>query len=145
MFDPTYGYVNYELPSPDDVTETVDTEVGKVTLNSKNGWSARFENLEIGDGITYTIKEMSVDGYTASYTLNNEALEAGASFELGQNSGSGDTIVITNTAEKSDEYELPSTGGAGTTPYTAVGGAIALAALVCGLCQKRRRERRAQN
>ena len=146
MFDPIYGdHVNYESPSPDDVTETVDTEVGKVTLNSKNGWSARFENLEIGDGITYTIKEMFVDGYTASYTLNNKALEADASFELGQNSGSGDTIVITNTAEKSDEYELPSTGGAGTTPYTAVGGAIALAALVCGLCQKRRRERRAPN
>ena len=98
MFDPAYGglYVNYESPSPDDVTETVDTEVGKVTLNSKNGWSARFENLEIGDGITYTIKEMSVDGYTASYTLNNEALEAGASFELGQNSGSGYTIVTPN-------------------------------------------------
>ena len=127
------------------ITGTTDTEVGKVTLNSKNGWSARFENLEIGDGITYTIKEMFVDGYTASYTLNNEALDADAPFELGQKSGSGDTIVITNTAEKSDEYELPSTGGAGTTPYTAVGGAIALAALVCGLCKKRRRERRAPN
>lgn len=127
------------------ITGTTDTKVGKVVLNSKNGWSARFENLEIGDGITYTIKEMFVDGYTASYTLNNEALDADASFELGKNSGSGDTIVITNTAEKSDEYELPSTGGAGTTPYTAVGGAIALAALVCGLCKKRRRERRAQN
>ena len=147
MFNPEYGglHVNYESPSPDDVTETVDTEVGTVKLNSKNGWSARFENLEIGDGITYTIKEMSVEGYTASYTLNNKALDADASFELGQNSGSGDTIVITNTAEKSDEYELPSTGGAGTTPYTAVGGAIALAALVCGLCKKRRRERRAPN
>ena len=127
------------------ITGTTDTKVGEVMLNSKNGWSARFENLEISDGITYTIKEMPVDGYTASYTLNNKALEAGASFELGQNSGSGDTIVITNTAEKSDEYELPSTGGAGTTPYTAVGGAIALAALVCGLCKKRRRERRARN
>ena len=127
------------------ITGTTDTVVGKVTLNSKNGWSDRFENLEIGDGITYTIKEMFVDGYTASYTLNNKALDADASFELGQNSGSGDTIVITNTAEKSDEYELPSTGGAGTTPYTAVGGAIALAALVCGLCKKRRRERRAPN
>ena len=127
------------------ITGTTDTEVGKVTLNSKNGWSARFENLEIGDGITYTIKEMFVDGYTASYTLNNEALDADAPFELGQKSGSGDTIVITNTAEKSDEYELPSTGGAGTTPYTAVGGAIALAALVCGFCKKRRRERRAPN
>ena len=40
-------------------------------------------------------------------------------------------------------YELPSTGGAGTTLYTAVGGAMVLAALVCGFCQKRRRERRA--
>ena len=138
-------YMQFFYEKPDSsVVKTIDTVVSKV-LNSKNGWSARFENLEIGDGITYTIKEMSVDGYTASYTLNNKALEAGASFELGQNSGSGDTIVITNTAEKSDEYELPSTGGAGTTPYTAVGGAIALAALVCGLCQKRRRERRAQN
>ena len=139
-------YMQFFYENPDSsAVKTIDTEVGTVTLKSKNGWSARFENLEIGDGITYTIKEMSVDGYTASYTLNNEALEAGASFKLGQNSGRGDTIVITNTAEKSDEYELPSTGGAGTTPYTAVGGAIALAALVCGLCKKRRRERRAQN
>ena len=58
---------------------------------------------------------MSVDGYTASYTLNNEALEAGASFALGKNTGSngnGDTIVITNTAEESGGYVLPSTGGA---------------------------------
>lgn len=126
-------------------SDTESTIINTVLLGKNNQWSYRWENLEIGDGITYTIKEMFVDGYTASYTLNNEALEAGASFELGQNSGSGDTIVITNTAEKSDEYELPSTGGAGTTPYTAVGGAIALAALVCGLCKKRRRERRAPN
>ena len=129
------------------ITGTTDTEVGKVTLNSKNGWSARFENLEISDGITYTIKEMSVDGYTASYTLNNEALEAGASFALGKNTGSngnGDTIVITNTAEESGGYVLPSTGGAGTKLYTAGGGALMLAALVCGVCRKRRRERRAR-
>lgn len=127
------------------ITGTTDTEVGKVTLNSRNGWSARFENLEIDDGITYTIKEMSVEGYTVSYTLNNEALEAGASFALGKNTGSngnGDTIVITNTAEESGGYVLPSTGGAGTKLYTAGGGALMLAALVCGVCRKRRRERR---
>lgn len=127
------------------ITGTTDTEVGKVTLNSRNGWSARFENLEIDDGITYTIKEMSVEGYTVSYTLNNETLEAGASFALGKNTGSngnGDTIVITNTAEESGGYVLPSTGGAGTKLYTAGGGALMLAALVCGVCRKRRRERR---
>lgn len=136
----------YEKPDSSAV-KMIDTEVGKVTLNSRNGWSARFENLEIDDGITYTIKEMSVEGYTVSYTLNNEALEAGASFALGKNTGSngnGDTIVITNTAEESGGYKLPSTGGAGTKLYTAGGGALMLAALVCGVCRKRRRERRAR-
>lgn len=137
----------YKTAGGTPITGTTDTEVGKVTLNSRNGWSARFENLEIDDGITYTIKEMSVEGYTVSYTLNNEALEAGASFALGKNTGSngnGDTIVITNTAEESGGYVLPSTGGAGTKLYTAGGGALMLAALVCGVCRKRRRERRAR-
>ena len=137
----------YKTAGGTPITGTTDTEVGKVTLNSRNGWSARFENLEISDDITYTIKEMSVEGYTVSYTLNNEALEAGASFALGKNTGSngnGDTIVITNTAEESGGYVLPSTGGAGTKLYTAGGGALMLAALVCGVCRKRRRERRAR-
>ena len=146
MFDPANGgYVNYESPSPDDVTETVDTEVGKVVLNNSNGWSYRWENLEISDGITYTIKEMSVDGYTTSYKLNGNELTGGSAFALGKNTGSngnGDTIVITNTAEESGGYVLPSTGGAGTKLYTAGGGALMLAALVCGVCRKRRRERR---
>ena len=148
MFDPAYGdYVNYESPSPDDVTETVDTEVGKVVLNNSNGWSYRWENLETGDGITYTIKETSVEGYTTSYRLNGSDLTEDNAFALGKNTGSngkGDTIVITNTAEESGGYVLPSTGGAGTTPYTAGGGALMLAALVCGVCRKRRRERRAR-
>lgn len=136
----------YEKPDSSAV-KTIDTEVDKVVLNNSNGWSYRWENLETGDGITYTIKEMSVEGYTVSYTLNNEALEAGASFALGKNTGSngnGDTIVITNTAEESGGYVLPSTGGAGTKLYTAGGGALMLAALVCGVCRKRRRERRAR-
>lgn len=148
MFDPTYGgYVNYESPSPDDVTETVDTEVGKVVLNNSNGWSYRWENLETGDGITYTIKETSVEGYTTSYRLNGSDLTEDNAFALGKNTGSngkGDTIVITNTAEESGGYVLPSTGGAGTKLYTAGGGALMLAALVCGVCRKRRRERRAR-
>ena len=129
------------------ITGTTDTEVGKVTLNSKNGWSYRWENLETGDGITYTIKETSVEGYTTSYRLNGSDLTEDNAFALGKNTGSngnGDTIVITNTAEKTDEYELPSTGGAGTKLYTAGGGALMLAALVCGVCRKRRRERRAR-
>ena len=51
--------------------------------------------------------------------------------------------LFTNQADPSD-YELPSTGGAGTKLYTAGGGALMLAALVCGVCKKRKRERRAR-
>ena len=116
-------------------------------LNNSNGWSYRWENLETGDGITYTIKETSVEGYTTSYRLNGSDLTEDNAFALGKNTGSngkGDTIVITNTAEESGGYVLPSTGGAGTKLYTAGGGALMLAALVCGVCRKRRRERRAR-
>ena len=129
------------------ITGTIDTEVGKVVLNNSNGWSHRWENLETGDGITYTIKETSVEGYTTSYRLNGSDLTEDNAFALGKNTGSngnGDTIVITNTAEESGGYVLPSTGGAGTKLYTAGGGALMLAALVCGVCRKRRRERRAR-
>lgn len=137
----------YEKPDSSAV-KTIDTEVGKVVLNNSNGWSYRWENLETGDGITYTIKETSVEGYTTSYRLNGSDLTEDNAFALGKNTGSngkGDTIVITNTAEESGGYVLPSTGGAGTKLYTAGGGALMFAALVCGVCRKRRRERRAQN
>ena len=136
----------YEKPDSSAV-KTIDTEVGKVVLNNSNGWSYRWENLEIGDGITYTIKETSVEGYTTSYRLNGSDLTEDNAFALGKNTGSngkGDTIVITNTAEESGGYVLPSTGGAGTKLYTAGGGALMFAALVCGVCRKRRRERRAR-
>ena len=136
----------YEKPDSSAV-KTIDTEVGKVVLNNSNGWSYRWENLETGDGITYTIKETSVEGYITSYRLNGSDLTEDNAFALGKNTGSngnGDTIVITNTAEESGGYVLPSTGGAGTKLYTAGGGALMLAALVCGVCRKRRRERRAR-
>lgn len=136
----------YEKPDSSAV-KTIDTEVGKVVLNNSNGWSYRWENLETGDGITYTIKETSVEGYITSYRLNGSDLTEDNAFALGKNTGSngkGDTIVITNTAEESGDYELPSTGGAGTKLYTAGGGALMLAALMCGVCRKRRRERRAR-
>ena len=54
-----------------------------------------------------------------------------------------DSLVVTNQADQSG-YKLPSTGGAGTKLYTTGGVALMLAALVCGVCRKRRRERRAR-
>ncbi len=56
----------------------------------------------------------------------------------------GGYLYLTN--EKTQVYELPSTGGAGTLPYTAVGGTMMLSALAYSFIhRKRRREGRADD
>ena len=130
----------YTESDPSDV-KIIDEDISTVQLDKTNNWSYRWKDLETGDGITYSVTEQPVKGYTTTYQLNSKDIEAGYHFSL--NEESGDKVTITNTAEESGGYELPSTGGAGTKLYTAGGGALMLAALVCGVCRKRRRERRA--
>ena len=122
-------------------SDTESTIIGTVQLDKTNHWSYRWKDLETGDGITYSVTEQPVKGYTTTYQLNSSNIEAGTHFSLNEN---GDKVTITNTAEESGGYVLPSTGGAGTKLYTAGGGALMLAALVCWVCRKRRRERRAR-
>lgn len=56
----------------------------------------------------------------------------------------GEYLYLTN--EKTQVYELPSTGGTGTLPYTAVGGTMMLTALAYSFIhRKRRREGRADD
>ena len=129
----------------DTVTRQV---IDTVTLNVNNDWTHTWSNLITRDNITYTVTEEALSGYTASYTFNGNALEAGASITVTpddstDSTGTTDSLVVTNQADQSG-YKLPSTGGAGTKLYTAGGGALMLAALVCGVCRKRRRERRAR-
>lgn len=51
-----------------------------------------------------------------------------------------------NTPNDNSDYELPSTGGTGTLPYTAVGGTMMLSALAYSIIhRKRRREGRADD
>ncbi len=122
-------------------SDTESTMIGTVQLDKTNHWSYRWKDLETGEGITYSVTEQPVTGYTTTYQLNSNNIEAGTHFSLSE---SGDKVTITNTAEESGGYVLPSTGGAGTKLYTAGGGALMLAALVCWVCRKRRRERRAR-
>ena len=94
--------------------------------------------------ICYTVKlkdfgETAVDGEV----INNIRILDTPISDDAEESVKTDSLVITSQADPSD-YELPSTGGAGTKLYTAGGGALMLAALVCGVCRKRRRERRAR-
>ena len=94
--------------------------------------------------ICYTVKlkdfgKTAVDGEV----INNIRILDTTISDDAEESVKTDSLVITSQADPSD-YELPSTGGAGTKLYTAGGGALMLAALVCGVCRKRRRERRAR-
>ena len=132
--------VTYTAADPSDV-KIIDEDISTVQLDKTNDWSCRWKDLETSDGITYSVTEQPVTGYTTTYQLNSNNIEAGTHFSLNEN---GDKVTITNTAEESGGYKLPSTGGAGTKLYTAGGGALMLAALVCGVCRKRRRERRAR-
>ena len=94
--------------------------------------------------ICYTVKlkdfgKTAVDGEV----INNIKILDTTISDDAEESVKTDSLVITSQADPSD-YKLPSTGGAGTKLYTAGGGALMLAALVCGVCRKRRRERRAR-
>ncbi len=101
-----------------------------ITLNSTNKWTYVYTQVE--SGYYYFIQELGTgQQYDVIYSANN-------------NPGveNGGLLTMTNK-KKAGGYVLPSTGGAGTKLYTAGGGALMLAALVCWVCRKRRRERRA--
>lgn len=124
------GY-QYGGQKSDDLVETV-------TLDSSNKWSYSWNNLPLTDpadsSITYKyyVKETACSG-TFKYDLNNTGITGG-------------TILLYNQVPEDANYELPSTGGSGTLPYTAVGGTMMLTALAYSFIhRKRRREGRADD
>lgn len=125
----------------------VVTTVGTVTLNALNKWTYTWDDLETGDGITYSITEETVTGYKTTYTVTVDGTEktdtSATAIPIDPNKG---TLVTITNAEDIPGYELPSTGGTGTLPYTAVGGTMMLSALAYSFIhRKRRREGRADD
>lgn len=131
----------------DTSTKPVVTTVGTVTLNAVNKWTHTWDELETGEGITYSITEETVTGYKTTYTVTVDGTEktdtSATAIPIDLNKGT--LVTITNT-EDTPGYELPSTGGTGTLPYTAVGGTMMLSALAYSFIhRKRRREGRADD
>ena len=122
--------------------EAFTRDLGSIQLNSGNHWTHTWTGLESSADVWYTVEEVAMEGYKTSYTVNGAAVQEGSTPSIILSAAEGSHVQILNQSTQGS-YELPSTGGAGTTLYTAVGGAMVLAALVCGFCQKRRRERRA--
>lgn len=118
----------------------VVTTVGTVTLNALNKWTYTWDDLETGDGITYSITEETVTGYKTTYTVTVDGTEktdtSATAIPIDPNKG---TLVTITNAEETSGYELPSTGGTGTLPYTAVGGTMMLSALAYSFIHRKRR------
>ena len=115
-----------------------DDLVKTVTLDNSNNWSYSWNNLPLTDpadssiAYKYYVKETACSG-TFKYDLNNTGITGG-------------TILLYNQVPEDANYELPSTGGSGTLPYTAVGGTMMLSALAYSFIhRKRRREGRADD
>lgn len=121
----------YGSQKPDDWVKTV-------TLDNSNNWSYSWNDLPLTDpadsSITYKyyVEETACSG-TFKYDLNNTGITGG-------------TILLYNQVPEDANYELPSTGGSGTLPYTAVGSTMMLSALAYTIIhRKRRREGRADD
>ena len=108
--------------------------------NASNGLSGSYDQ----NSFVLTDKDgNSIPGYSPTFSGNGFEVKDLPGLKKGEKYILTYRVEITNMSKEAPSYELPSTGGAGTTLYTAVGGTMVLAALVCGFCQKRRRERRA--
>ena len=108
--------------------------------NASNCLSGSYDK----DSFVLTDKDgNSIPGYSPTFSGNGFEVKDLPGLKKGEKYILTYRVEITNMSKDGSGYELPSTGGAGTTLYTAVGGTMVLAALVCGFCQKRRRERRA--
>ncbi len=127
-------YINLELwctPTQGDPTSAVKAE--DIKLEKAKSWTYNYPIPEAYKDWYFYVKEVATNkNYTVSY-IGNDGVQHG-------------TITIINTETDSSGYELPSTGGTGTLPYTAVGGTMMLSALAYSFIhRKRRREGRADD
>lgn len=117
-------------------TATLYPHQNTVTLLKSKNWTATVPIAdEYLNDYTFYIKEK--DGNSSRFTVVYDQPE-GVTV--------GNTLTFTNTETDNADYELPSTGGSGTLPYTAVGGTMMLTALAYSFIhRKRRREGRADD
>ena len=168
----TYAYYRLTVTSKDDWNETITIHDLLDNSNASNGLSGSYDkdsfvltdkdensihdlldNSNASNGLSGSYDQNSfvltdkdgnsIPGYSPTFSGNGFEVKDLPGLKKGEKYILTYRVEITNMSKDGSGYELPSTGGAGTTLYTAVGGTMVLAALVCGFCQKCRRERRA--
>lgn len=136
----------YKVVKKDESGQESEIRVGKVkriegsssaeTINVITlapGEKAVISNILAGTKFTVNETEASSKGCIVSYKLNVEAWSSANGSVSGTIEVSSEVEVsVTNTIE---DYELPNTGGAGTTPYT-TGGILLITTSLLLLCYK---------
>lgn len=125
-------HITVELYKRTDMNSVGD-HVETYQLTAANDWKFSYDvPLADLECYFYVVETSTNTRYDVIYTNNNVK-------------GTG-TILVTNKEKENADYELPSTGGSGTLPYTAVGGTMMLSALAYSFIhRKRRREGRADD
>lgn len=109
-------------------------EFANAELNAANNWQRAFRYLSVqaaeGKRYIYFITEDAVPGF------NTDLVQT-----LPTQDENDVWLVKADIKNRMvSQYELPKTGGSGTTPYMAGGLALMAASLLCGYCRKRRRK-----
>lgn len=120
----------YKRDAPNGVGTPVP---GEFKLTKATDWKMVYEIPASDLNCYFYVEETSTNTrYDVEYTVNNVK--------------GADIILVTNKEKENAGYELPSTGGTGTLPFTAVGGTMMLSALAYSFIHhKRRREGRADD
>lgn len=112
----------YKRNAPSDA----GTFVKEFTLTRNTDWKATYDVPASDLNCYFYVEETSTNTrYDVEYTVNNVQ--------------GADIILVTNKEKENAGYELPSTGGTGTLPYTAVGGTMMLSALAYSFIHRKRR------
>lgn len=133
------------VPSEADLPEgyVIDPDYSYTfTIDAESGWTYTLEDLIGANGddgyIYFFVEENVAEGYTPEYFSGNPKGRAVPGIT------SGNVIVVRNIRDgDAPTYELPKTGGSGTTVYMVAGTAILLIAAVYGMILLRNRKRNA--
>ena len=149
-----FSLEKYNETSWDNVGNCTTSTSGNVTLGSLDvNTFYRLKETQAPDGYRtpnnyhYFVISDNSHSYTASGVPDFKSTDTFSEYKLAEGQKFGSFYYYCeNTPNDNSGYELPSTGGTGTLPYTAVGGTMMLSALAYSFIhRKRRREGRADD
>lgn len=149
-----FSLEKYNGTSWDNVGNCATSTSGNVTLGSLDvNTFYRLKETQAPDGYRtpnnyhYFVISDNSHSYTASGVPDFKSTDTFSEYKLAEGQMFGSFYYYCeNTPNDNSDYELPSTGGTGTLPYTAVGGTMMLSALAYSFIhRKRRREGRADD